>query len=285
MRSRLLVLIAVLLALPLAFACSAADKSADQAKSIAGGVGSKLAAVDVVHAAAAKSSDSGTVSFEMTMQTSGATDELTKALGLDSIKASGAIDFDARRESLSMNMFFVKIEMIVADDATYMRLDGIGESKWYREDASGDPAMGDTFSAETNPANGLSLLTGVAPDIHAVGEDDIRGVHATHYQGTVDLTKEAAEKGFGSADDVGITTFPVDVWIDGEGRVVRITETLDYSHTGTDSTAAKDVAETITMDFFDYGKPVDIQAPDPADVTDKNPFDDLFGALGSDQNP
>ncbi len=53
----------------------------------------------------------------------------------------------------------------------------------------------------------------------------------------------------------GITSLPVEVWLDGEGTVRRLTVTID----GTASV-------TTTFEVYDIGSEVDVVPPDPADV-------------------
>src|SRR3954454_1731507 len=72
----------------------------------------------------------------------------------------------------------------------------------------------------------LDYLRGVSNDVHEVGKETLRGTSTTHYAGTVDLNKAAATAATPEAKQsiqravqvLGTSTFPVDVWIDGQCR-------------------------------------------------------------------
>jgi hypothetical protein len=55
---------------------------------------------------------------------------------------------------------------------------------------------------------------------------------------------------------------PVDVWIDGDGRVRRESMSFDYG------TGLQHAQTSVTMNFTDFGAPVSVTVPAPADVTD-----------------
>lgn len=55
----------------------------------------------------------------------------------------------------------------------------------------------------------------------------------------------------------GITSLPIDVWLDGEGAVRRLTVTIDGS-----------ASVTTTFEVYDIGADVDVTPPDPSDVID-----------------
>jgi hypothetical protein len=55
----------------------------------------------------------------------------------------------------------------------------------------------------------------------------------------------------------GITSLPIDVWLDGEGAVRRLTVTIDGS-----------ASVTTTFEVYDIGADVDVAPPDPSDVID-----------------
>jgi predicted small lipoprotein YifL len=117
-----------------------------------------------------------------------------------------------------------------------------------------------------DPKQGLQQLL-ASGDVKKVGTDTIGGVETTHYHAVVDTARMAKVpapqrrklrqllKGMdGSA--------PVDVWIDGDGRVRRESMSFDYG-AGLQSTQA-----SMTMDFTDFGSPVDVTVPAADEVTD-----------------
>ena len=67
----------------------------------------------------------------------------------------------------------------------------------------------------------------------------------------------------------GLTTIPVEVWVDGDGRVRKLSETIDMSKaTGAAAAAAQAGAVNLTMEIYDYGTSVHIDAPPPDQVAD-----------------
>ena len=138
--------------------------------------------------------------------------------------------------------------------------------------------------AETqDPTSGLSLLAGVSGPVTTVGPETVRGVATTHYRFEVDSAKalaklpadaQAAIKSFTA--QLGITTTPMEAWIDAEGRIRKVHATIDTSKStaspspllsGLPATALPKSTE-LTMELFDYGAPVSIPLPAADQVTD-----------------
>jgi hypothetical protein len=65
----------------------------------------------------------------------------------------------------------------------------------------------------------------------------------------------------------------VDVWIDAEGLPRR--QSMDIG-SAFGSLGLGDSSVTMTIEYFDFGDPVDIQVPSPDEVT---PFGDLTDAF------
>jgi hypothetical protein len=112
-----------------------------------------------------------------------------------------------------------------------------------------------------------------------VGPATIKGVATTEYTATVDLTKVADKKS--PAQQAAIksleaqlnaTTLPVQIWLDGQGRVRQVSEQIQVStnaqsNGGTTVPAASDSVST-TVDYYDFGAPVTVQAPPSSQVDD-----------------
>lgn len=86
------------------------------------------------------------------------------------------------------------------------------------------------FQSGTDALSYFKLLPGATGPVTTVGHERIAGVRTTHYRVTIDLAKAMQKlppqlQQPGAADQLrmaGITTMPVDVWIDG-ARFVRQT--------------------------------------------------------------
>jgi hypothetical protein len=128
------------------------------------------------------------------------------------------------------------------------------------------------LSQSTDPTSGLGYLYGASDNVTKVGNETLRGAKTTHYKATVDLQKaelkmtpeqkQAVEK---VRTQLGTSTFPVDAWIDGAGRVRKMTYAIDMSKAKTPAGQPAGTGQTIiTVELFDYGTAVNVAEP-PAD--------------------
>jgi len=131
--------------------------------------------------------------------------------------------------------------------------------------------------------NMLEILRGASGEPEVVGNEEVRGVETTHYRATIDLAKaldeapeaaRAALDQLGEAGDLKGAHMDVDVWIDADGLPRR--QSMDMGSIF-GSLGVGDTSVTMTIEYFDYGEPVDIEVPSPDEVT---PFDDITDAFG-----
>jgi hypothetical protein len=116
-------------------------------------------------------------------------------------------------------------------------------------------AAGDGHGVRTNGATGGNGVngngaTGTGAEDGATGE----GAAAAGGDPGVDAPPGSFEARLVAA---GITSLPVDVWLDGDGAVRRLSVTIDGA-----------TAVTTTFDVYDIGADIDITPPDPAEVID-----------------
>jgi LppX_LprAFG lipoprotein len=118
----------------------------------------------------------------------------------------------------------------------------------------------------TDPSQSLDLLRAAGTDFQEVGEEDVRGVATTHYEGTVDLEKvaeqvpeEARESYRRLMQLSGQSEIPVEVWIDEEG----LTRRIRYEQKLADGTTMD-----LTQEYFDFGTEVDVEPPPESEVLD-----------------
>ncbi|GAA1881914.1 hypothetical protein [Streptantibioticus ferralitis] len=119
-----------------------------------------------------------------------------------------------------------------------------------------------------NPNQSVLMLI-ASGDVKVVGKENVRGVDATHYSGTVDVAKltEQQTPGMTKADQeqikqqlsqAGITTDKIDIWVNSGNLMVKKTELMH---------AAKgDINQTCY--YSDYGTPVSVTAPAASDTVD-----------------
>jgi hypothetical protein len=244
-------------------------------------------AVELIASSADKAADAKTarISGEVTVTAKGE----TKTLPLD-----GAVDFGTGAFRFTYDLSHLglpgatsaKIEARMIDGAMYMNLGGFegaagqglssmtGGKSWIKLDLSslGLGAAGSSGGlSDANPSGTLDLLRGVG-DVTTVGTETLRGVSTTHYRATVDPQKAVDEapdalrgqvgKGLGAISG----TIPVDVWIDGDGQARKITISVD----------AKTASVATSMEYYDFGTDVSVQAPPASDTYD---FSDMLGRL------
>lgn len=136
----------------------------------------------------------------------------------------------------------------------------------------------------------LALLAAPsAGSVQEIGGAEIRGVATTGYRVDVPLADMVAAQGLEDDDLAGLagttiaelpdTTQPVDLFIDDDGFVRRVTVVLDLGAFGAGVIPAGAVfSMTSSLDFFDFGADVDIDVPDSNIVVDlTNEVDTLFG--------
>ncbi|MCM2412364.1 hypothetical protein [Streptomyces sp. RKAG290] len=117
----------------------------------------------------------------------------------------------------------------------------------------------------TSPGEGVKGLL-ASGDVKKVGKENVRGVTATHYSGTVDVAELTAKNSKLDAEqltalkkqlgDAGITTEKIDIWVDGNDLLVKKTERGQMKTGELNS----------TMFYSDYGTKVSVERP-PAGET------------------
>ncbi|MEU6627845.1 hypothetical protein ABZ905_06080 [Streptomyces parvus] len=131
--------------------------------------------------------------------------------------------------------------------------------------ASGD-VMQDQIQNST-PEEGVKALL-ASGDVKKVGQEDVRGVSATHYSGTVDVAELTAKNSSLDAKQLaafkeqlalaGVTTQTVDIWVDENDLLVKKTERAEMK-TGTLNS---------TLFYSDYGTEVPSEKPEASDTVD-----------------
>src|SRR5205807_9035312 len=109
-----------------------------------------------------------------------------------------------------------------------------------------------------DPRQTVDQLRAVSGDVKKLGSDTIRGVKTTHYRATVDLRRypklvpaaqrATAEQGVKRLIDLtGTSSFPEDIWIDGQKRVRRIRLAYDFKPKGQPSSHKLSFDETVDI--------------------------------------
>jgi hypothetical protein len=147
----------------------------------------------------------------------------------------------------------------------------------YEPQYGGGPAQG---VASPNPTRQFEYLRGVSDSVEKVGEERVRGVPTTRYRAVTDLREEAAgqDAEVRQANEelvkrLGASKLPVEVWIDEKNRVRRyaldVSVSMSEGDTSQDASREDDeLRAQMVIEYYDFGAPVDVQAPPPAQTTD-----------------
>ena len=102
-----------------------------------------------------------------------------------------------------------------------------------------------------------SVFVTAADSVKLDGSDTINGQPASHYSVIVNVAKlpdsNPAKQALVSS---GLTTLPIELWVDGQGRLVQLTESLTIKGTATSTKIA----------VSKYNEPVTIAAPPASEV-------------------
>ena len=256
------------------------------------GCGGAPAQLDPLASAAERTADAGSARFEMeiAMTVAGRSAEAT---------ASGAFDNDSRRATMTMDLTSLagafggaagaagalRMDMVLDGAVAYMRMPLLtaqlpGGRPWVRLDleelAKGQGVdLGELQSlSENDPRRTLDYLRAISGEIRTVGSEAVRGVDTTHYRAAVDLrrypdlvpeeqqelVRKATER---LIEQLGVGAVPVDVWVDGDGLVRRLSLAFDVPMTERGAASS-----AVTIELFEYGVPVAVEPPHPSQVTD-----------------
>lgn len=175
---------------------------------------------------------------------------------------------------------FGEMEVRDVDGVSYIKFPFFGlmfgsQTPWISApaDEGTDFASDFTFVRPENPADLLESLEDADGEVEEIGRETVNGVDATHYRVVFDTAaafaaatpEERAE--LEASGMVPEGEFPVDMWVSDEGWIVRYIMDVDGSSV---SSPNGDEFErmVITFNLLDINQPVQIEAPDPSEVTD-----------------
>jgi hypothetical protein len=192
----------------------------------------------------------------------------------------GRFDFQRRAGEMTLELIegesdagFGNAKAVFVDASVYYQLPPgalAGGKRWIRldlqnvADASGLDFGPLVQGSQADPTQYLLWLSALGPGITKIGEEDVRGVPTSRYRAAVDLNlleqqappgKEAEWAAYVQAlrDRLGLAFIPVEVWVDGDGLIRRFNHEYGFSAEGTTA--------VVTTEIFDFGTPVNVQAP------------------------
>jgi hypothetical protein len=193
--------------------------------------------------------------------TAGRTGSMSLSLDLGSIPELGAL--------LGTSSKFT-INEVLDKTAVYLKLPSAltahlpGGKPWLELDIAKLPGTGGLTSlfsspAESNPGAMLQYLKAASGSISKVGTATVNGYPTTEYRATLDLNKypslvpaadrAAAKQAIAALEkEAGVSSLPVEIWIDHNNLVRRLAFDLDAN-----TSQAGAVGINMTMDITDYG--------------------------------
>jgi hypothetical protein len=268
--SRARLAVPALLAMTLGLAaCGGGSSSSSASSSSSSGGKAALSPVAAIQAASDTTSKAGSWRFEQTTVTSVAGKDV-------SVKASGAFDQARGTGQVTVQLGAQSIEERFLDGSLYLAVPGQTDS-FYKVALS--DLVGTSLASSTDPTAGFQALKAASSDVTKVGSEQVRDAGTTHYRGTYDA-QAALAKVDGAAkqliqatlDQTGLAKVPFDAWIDAQGRVRRLTQTLDLTTPAAAGAAPQQVHTSTTIEVYDFGTKVDVTAPPAAQVKDGAPL-------------
>ena len=245
-------------------------------------------ALDPVASAATKTVESGSSRVEFTI----AVDAAGQSVDM---MGSGRFDYRKPRGEVTYRMQVpglgdVSMDMRMVGGKLYLRLPeeiagaafpngkpwlGLDLDKSLRQAGLGSL----DFTQQQDPAQTLQYLRAASAGVKESGSATLRGVETTRYVGRMDFRKaldagldrlelpaaerQRARQGMRRMlDQVGAKGVPYEVFVDKDGLLRRLT--LDSSM----QVMGQRLAMKLSMDYFDFGVEVNVQAPPARDVTD-----------------
>lgn len=199
----------------------------------------------------------------------------TSAEGKSAVaEGEGALDLEDGDSTMTISAGGQKVEQRVVDQVVYQKLPAKqraqvpGDKPWIKIDLKKAAAEQNSGSSNqiNDPAQSASFGKGITDrNTEKVGAATVDGVKTTRYRVTVDIGKlsdSAALK-----RQVG-PTVPMDVWLDGQGRIRRqqITMNMKPTERSDASAAPRKMTVRTLIEFSDFGTEVDPETP-PAGQT------------------
>lgn len=216
------------------------------------------------------------------------------ASGSITVDAEGVLDLRGRRGRLSVtttgeglagaDALAGDMEMILSGDAMYMSSPFLQQlaprhERWLRVSFEELGLRGMAQLGQQDPLAFVEILRGVYGDVVDAGRETVRGADTTHFRSTVDIERlvESLPRGAGdsvraSFGQLGVRSMPVDVWLDEQGRMRRLSSDLELSGEQVEGGRME-----MSVELYDFGVAFDLEIPPDDEVAE---FSDVFGEIG-----
>jgi LppX/LprAFG-like lipoprotein len=213
--------------------------------------------------AAKRTSQDGSVKIDLTANTG----TLSIASG------SGAYDFKHKTGRFTLNAALLSnVDMVITEDKIYVKTPKAAKAWASLTQADLDKSQGGGFlssiRSQIDPRETLKNLGATTKNAKVAGTEKVRDVATTHVHADVDLSDAAIAKAPADVQDslrkarqsIQTDSYPIDVWMDKDGRVRRLAYSITAVQNGQSSTT------TVQLEFYDFGKDPGIVIPKPSEV-------------------
>jgi hypothetical protein len=249
--------------------------------------GGDAIALDPVASAATKTVESGSsrVEFTIAAKAAGQSVDLTGSGLFDYRHPRGAVTYRMQLPGLGN----VSMEMRAVGKKLYLRLpqEVVGPAlpngkPWFGIDLDKSlqgAGLGSFDFTQQDPAQTLQYLRAASSGVKESGSATVRGVETTRYVGRLNFRKaldaglerlqlpaaerQRARQGMQRLlGRLGAKGMPFEVFVYDDGLLRRLTLDMSMEAMG------QPLSTKVSMDYFDFGVDVDVQAPPARDVTD-----------------
>ena len=200
------------------------------------------------------------------------------------VSGEGIVDLKGRRGSFTLDLGSLAglglggtVETVVDQSGIFVKAPAAlrGSKPWLKVDLA---ALGSQLGIDIGALGGLqsadlgqtlSWLASGASKMAKVGKERVRDAETTHYRGALDLAQataglppEARKPAEDAARALGTLVVPVDVWLDGAGRMRKVRLSVQSGGSATPTVGA------VEFELYDFGVQADIAVPPPDQVTD-----------------
>jgi hypothetical protein len=166
---------------------------------------------------------------------------------------------------VSGSVFPSPLSVIVVDEVMYLEMGGLTGGKYVKYDLrDANSSMGDLLTGvQLNPTAQLRGFRGAIEDFDVDGTERLDGVDTAHYRVTVETAALLDNLDTSSDQLFGAGVEPpeqltYDFWVGPDRLPRRISVTM--------------ADLTTQMDMRAWGEPIDIKAPSPHQITERDPF-------------
>lgn len=236
--------------------------------------GGSAEAADAVRATLASTREAGTARVALTSESTVGGTPLQ-------IEGEGLVDLGGQQSQLTLTLPFGEVEQRTVDGTAYVSVPQ-EEGVFFSIDAA--QLRGSALGGSSDPVSPLTALSAAA-DVQEAGQEEVRGESTTRYDGVVDVA-EALEQApqdsraglQATLGATGLEEVPFSAWLDEDGRLRRFQQELTLP--ASEQTGGQEVTSTTTLELYDYGVEVDVQAPPAESVRDGSA---LLGGLPGGQ--